>query len=68
MKKFGGEAVMTSKHHASGTDRLAEVARKLKADLLVNVQGDLPFIAPETIARAVSAAAPQPKNFDGHGL
>jgi 3-deoxy-manno-octulosonate cytidylyltransferase (CMP-KDO synthetase) len=53
VKKFGGEAIMTSKHHASGTDRLAEVARKLKADLLVNVQGDLPFIHADTITRAV---------------
>jgi 3-deoxy-manno-octulosonate cytidylyltransferase (CMP-KDO synthetase) len=53
VKKFGGEAIMTSKHHASGTDRLAEVARKLKADLLVNLQGDLPFIHPETIAQAI---------------
>jgi 3-deoxy-manno-octulosonate cytidylyltransferase (CMP-KDO synthetase) len=50
---FGGEVMMTSKHHASGTDRLAEVARKVKADWLVNVQGDLPFIHSETIARAV---------------
>ncbi|HEY7219512.1 MAG TPA: 3-deoxy-manno-octulosonate cytidylyltransferase [Candidatus Binatia bacterium] len=50
---FGGEVMMTSKHHASGTDRLAEVARKVKADWLVNVQGDLPFIQAETIARAV---------------
>lgn len=53
VQSFGGEAVMTSKHHASGTDRLAEVARKLKADLLVNVQGDLPFINADTITRAV---------------
>jgi 3-deoxy-manno-octulosonate cytidylyltransferase (CMP-KDO synthetase) len=44
VEKFGGEVVMTSPKHASGTDRLAEVARKLKADLVVNVQGDLPFI------------------------
>ena len=53
VKKFGGEAVMTSKRHTSGTDRLAEVARTLKADLLVNVQGDLPFIHADTITRAV---------------
>jgi 3-deoxy-manno-octulosonate cytidylyltransferase (CMP-KDO synthetase) len=50
---FGGDVVMTSKDHASGTDRLAEVARKIKADWVVNVQGDLPFIRPETITRAV---------------
>jgi 3-deoxy-manno-octulosonate cytidylyltransferase (CMP-KDO synthetase) len=52
VRDFGGEVMMTSKNHASGTDRLAEVARKIKADWFVNVQGDLPFIQPETIARA----------------
>lgn len=53
VKTFGGEVMMTSKHHRSGTDRLAEVARKIKADWLVNVQGDLPFVHAQTIARAV---------------
>ncbi|MGH7930102.1 MAG: 3-deoxy-manno-octulosonate cytidylyltransferase [Candidatus Binatia bacterium] len=53
VRGFGGEVVMTSKRHRSGSDRLAEVARKLKADWLVNVQGDLPFIESETISRAV---------------
>jgi 3-deoxy-manno-octulosonate cytidylyltransferase (CMP-KDO synthetase) len=53
VRGFGGEVMMTSKNHVSGTDRLAEVARKIKADWFVNVQGDLPFIQPETIARAV---------------
>jgi 3-deoxy-manno-octulosonate cytidylyltransferase (CMP-KDO synthetase) len=50
---FGGEVMLTSKHHASGTDRLAEVARKVRADWLVNVQGDLPFIRSDTIVRAI---------------
>jgi 3-deoxy-manno-octulosonate cytidylyltransferase (CMP-KDO synthetase) len=50
---FGGEVMLTSKHHASGTDRLAEVARKIRADWLVNVQGDLPFIRSDTIVRAI---------------
>ena len=53
VRGFGGEAMMTSKHHASGTDRLAELARKVKADWIVNIQGDLPFIKTATIARAV---------------
>ena len=53
VKSFGGEVIMTSKNHASGTDRLAEVARKVKAEWLVNIQGDLPFIRGETIGRAV---------------
>jgi len=54
VRGFGGDVVMTSKDHRSGTDRLAEVARKIKADWVVNVQGDLPFIHPETIRRAVT--------------
>lgn len=53
VRGFGGEVMMTSKKHATGTDRLAEVARKIKADWIVNVQGDLPFIRAQTITRAV---------------
>ncbi len=41
---FGGEAFMTGTQHVSGTDRIAEVARTLDAEILVNVQGDLPFL------------------------
>lgn len=52
----GFEAVMTSPQHASGSDRLAEVAAMLDdTDIIVNVQGDEPLIAPETIERAVEA-------------
>ena len=50
---FGGEVVLTSKKHASGTDRLAEVARRLKAEWVVNVQGDLPFVRPQTILNSL---------------
>jgi 3-deoxy-manno-octulosonate cytidylyltransferase (CMP-KDO synthetase) len=53
VRGFGGEVMMTAKDHASGTDRLAEVAKKIQADLLVNVQGDLPFIQSDTITRVV---------------
>jgi 3-deoxy-manno-octulosonate cytidylyltransferase (CMP-KDO synthetase) len=49
----GFEAMMTSGDHASGTDRVAEVARALDARIIVNVQGDEPLIEPETIDRAV---------------
>jgi len=52
----GAEAVMTSTEHRSGTDRLAEVAATLPDDcIVVNVQGDEPMIAPETIDAAVQA-------------
>jgi 3-deoxy-manno-octulosonate cytidylyltransferase (CMP-KDO synthetase) len=53
VRAFGGEVMLTAVHHASGTDRLAEVARKVKADWLVNIQGDLPFIHAATITQAV---------------
>ena len=52
----GYEAVMTSRDHASGTDRIAEVAAALAdADIVVNVQGDEPLVSPLTIERAVDA-------------
>jgi len=50
---FGGQAVMTSSEHRSGTDRLAEVASELTADFIVNVQGDEPLIRPEMIDQAI---------------
>lgn len=52
----GGKAVMTRPDHASGSDRLAEVAAGLpEGSIVVNVQGDEPLISPETIDRAVAA-------------
>ncbi|UCH44130.1 MAG: 3-deoxy-manno-octulosonate cytidylyltransferase [Nitrospiraceae bacterium] len=49
VKKFGGSVLMTSPDHSCGTDRIAEVARDLECDIVVNVQGDEPFIRPEMI-------------------
>ena len=49
VRRFGGNAVMTSPDHPSGTDRLAEVARNLDCEIVVNVQGDEPLIRPEMI-------------------
>jgi 3-deoxy-manno-octulosonate cytidylyltransferase (CMP-KDO synthetase) len=46
VREAGGEVEMTSSAHPSGTDRIAEVAGRVRADLYLNVQGDLPFIAP----------------------
>jgi len=51
---FGGELCMTSDTHETGTDRLAEVAEKLSADLIVNVQGDEPLIEPSMIDQAIT--------------
>jgi 3-deoxy-manno-octulosonate cytidylyltransferase (CMP-KDO synthetase) len=54
---FGAEVAMTSPEHVSGTDRVAEVARGLDADLIVNVQGDEPLIEPAAIDAAVAPLA-----------
>ena len=54
VREAGFEAVMTRADHASGSDRLAEVAAALDdADVIVNIQGDEPLISPLTIERAV---------------
>lgn len=54
VRQFGGEAIMTSPEHKTGTDRLAEVAQRLSAaDIVVNIQGDEPLIAPAVIDAVV---------------
>ena len=53
VEAFGGRAQLTSPAHASGTDRLAEIAANLSCDLVVNVQGDEPLIHPSMIDDAV---------------
>jgi 3-deoxy-manno-octulosonate cytidylyltransferase (CMP-KDO synthetase) len=55
VRNFGGKAVMTSARHSSGTDRVAEVARKTKAMVVVNIQGDEPLVEPRAIDEAVKA-------------
>jgi len=54
---FRTHCVMTSAAHPSGTDRIAEVAKGLNADILVNVQGDEPEIDPDTIDSLVERLA-----------
>lgn len=49
VKAFGGDAVMTSPAHTSGTARIAEVAAKIDADMIINLQGDEPEIEPANI-------------------
>ncbi|HEY7057337.1 MAG TPA: 3-deoxy-manno-octulosonate cytidylyltransferase [Vicinamibacterales bacterium] len=57
VRGFGGEAMMTSPAHQSGTDRLAEAVASLACDLVVNVQGDEPLLEPEMIDAAVAPFA-----------
>ncbi|MDH3975823.1 MAG: 3-deoxy-manno-octulosonate cytidylyltransferase [Deltaproteobacteria bacterium] len=57
---FGGEVLMTSSHHPTGTDRLAEVAAGIDSDFIVNVQGDEPLIQPEMIDEAIAPMIDDP--------
>jgi 3-deoxy-manno-octulosonate cytidylyltransferase (CMP-KDO synthetase) len=57
VRAFGGRAEMTSRSHETGTDRLAEVAARLDADIVVNVQGDEPLIDPAMIDEAIRPLA-----------
>jgi 3-deoxy-manno-octulosonate cytidylyltransferase (CMP-KDO synthetase) len=53
---FGAEVALTSSKHRSGTDRVAEVAKKLKGfSHIINVQGDEPLVDPKVITRLASA-------------
>jgi len=51
---FGGRVVLTSPAHPSGTDRVAEAARGVGHDIIVNIQGDEPLLEPEAIDEAVA--------------
>nr|WP_241421688.1 3-deoxy-manno-octulosonate cytidylyltransferase [Candidatus Contubernalis alkalaceticus] len=51
VEAFDGKAIMTSVDHINGTSRIAEVAKKLEADVILNVQGDEPLIDSNVINR-----------------
>ena len=55
VRAAGGEAVMTSSDHRSGTDRVAEAVRDLPGDVVVNLQGDEPDIDPDHVDALVDA-------------
>ncbi|WP_298271973.1 3-deoxy-manno-octulosonate cytidylyltransferase [Geobacter sp.] len=57
VRAFGGRVEMTAAEHETGTDRLAEVAARIDADLIVNVQGDEPLIEPAMIDEAIAPLA-----------
>jgi 3-deoxy-manno-octulosonate cytidylyltransferase (CMP-KDO synthetase) len=62
--RAGGEALLTSPEHATGTDRLAEVARRKQLDpelVVVNLQGDEPSLPPELVQRAARALSDAPQ-------
>lgn len=62
VNNFGGKFVLTPSSLKSGTDRCAAAARKMKADIVVNVQGDEPVISPKTIDAAITVLLRSDKN------
>ena len=60
VRAFGGQVEMTDPNCASGTDRVAEVARRLDVDVVVNVQGDEPEISPTAIDLTVQLLEEHP--------
>lgn len=52
-KELNINVIMTSEKHRTGTDRIGEVAEKIEADLIVNIQGDEPLLEPDTIKAAI---------------
>lgn len=53
-KRIGCKFVMTSPNHIRGTGRVAEAARKIKADIVLNIQGDEPLIDPKALDKSIS--------------
>lgn len=57
----GGHAIMSKKDHESGSDRIAEAANDLAVDIIINVQGDTPFVKKDSLERLM-------KQFDDPGV
>ena len=53
VRDFGGTVVMTSPDHRTGTERVAEVARGIEAQIIANIQGDEPLIRGDIIDEAI---------------
>jgi 3-deoxy-manno-octulosonate cytidylyltransferase (CMP-KDO synthetase) len=60
VRAFGGDVITTSADHATGTDRVAEVAKQLRADIIVNLQGDEPVFEPALVERMVAVFSRDP--------
>lgn len=54
-EQFGARTILTSKDHASGTDRIAEAMEHVDADIIINIQGDEPLIDPAVIDALAAA-------------
>ena len=60
VEKHGGKVIMTSAHHETGTDRIAEAAGSIDADVIVNVQGDEALVNPKYIDKVICSLLENP--------
>jgi 3-deoxy-manno-octulosonate cytidylyltransferase (CMP-KDO synthetase) len=60
VREFGGQVCLTRDDHPSGTDRVAEVARQLDADIIINLQGDEPLVEPAQLELLAHMLEDQP--------
>jgi len=60
IKQNGGKALISQKEHATGTDRIAEFASETDADIIINIQGDEPFINKKSLADLIEVFAIDP--------
>ena len=63
IENVGGEAILTKKNHVNGTERINEVALKLKAELIIDIQGDEPLLNPKDIDAVINFHKQNPQ-FD----
>ncbi len=61
VESFDGEVIMSSKEHQTGTDRIAEAAKNISADIIVNIQGDEALVVPSHIDKVTKALINDPK-------
>lgn len=61
VQRFGGKAIMTADTHVRCTDRVAEAAQAISADVIVNIQGDEPLIHPQAITQLCEAILADPE-------
>ena len=64
VKSHGGKAVLTSKKHRNGTERIYEVAKKIKSELIIDIQGDEPLVNPEHIDIVAEKISRNTRNED----
>ena len=67
VRSFGGQVVMTAGHHQTGTDRISEVAARLSAPVIVNLQGDLPLLVPEMLDQLIGEFCESALSASGGG-